>query len=767
MYYDIKYQKGLQSYYERQNQLSEYSDDSYSKFLKLYTELPGLAPFMKKSLVNILGLDRDSSITPKLLNTLATHIYMDTRVLAAMLNHLANASWYTSVIRDATRDFLVSVIANLNDNQRKVAGDYVNVPFVPYLESTNATGYSTPKFSTVKLDVKKYCSYSVSLSSADGEVRQGNVQGLQDGTGITIISDYSMTGQQVVFSVNPTKNADTMVLEFNDDIEHFVQVKDHKAKIVGGAIVKEQFNEPFNITISTFDYKRMGTKQHVTSIKKLTMCNANVESSTLSIRSNIDTKPLELDVEKKGIYAGYGSVLVDVVQDETRRLGSITKGGVHTSPFVLSKKTKAIYIPKKMDFVTVRDLNDPVDYSKIVVYGKYDEAKGYQTGYKTYDDKKYSFAYLESMPDCESVYDLFGKEIDEIDKPNVYLVEWGDSKPDVDCYSHIADPSWIKDDRVNIPSEVEKTLEFSEHETTSFTPADSYSMSIQKPVLFNKYTTASWEDTDKGVSFSLDIDVEQGYVTMRDFAVVVVVEKENDFDVVMPYNTSLTEPIEEDPNELVKPIVNVNYSGDFSGATLTAYVYNITGFNSKTINNDGLRFSINTDNYISGLLVVPILETQREFTTSIDGEEFDMLFDTPRVGTHTVTVSSTEEFTCDGLVVIPILPTTLTSTNIKYEPGYVIEGVYDTDKLMGSLFEFVQDGSVVESVTDGEFKIDILGTATANCRLLFERGNDDEALMVYATGGMSVRELQLTLNGNDTGFQPVVTVPKLKYTLRW
>jgi hypothetical protein len=254
---------------------------------------------------------------------------------------------------------------------------------------------------------------------------------------------------------------------------------------------------------------------------------------------------------------------------------------------------------------------------------------------------------------------------------------------------------------------------------------------------------------------------------MRDFAVVVVVERENDFDVVMPYNTSLTEPIEEDPNELIKPIVNVNYSGDLSGATLTAYVYNITGFNTKTINDDGYRFTVNTDNYISGLLVVPVLDTRREFTTSIDGEAFDMFFDTPKIGTHTVVVSSTEEFTCDGLVVIPILPTSLTSTTVRYEPGYVIEGVYDTDKLIDSLFEFVQNGSVVENVTGGEFKINILGTVTADCRLLFERGDNDEALMVYATGGMSVKELQLTLNKSDTGFQPVVTVPKLKYTLRW
>lgn len=766
-YYDIRYQKGLEAYYKRVKQLG--GSDAFEKYIEMYTKLKPIAPFTKSAFMDILGVDRDGRVGSRLLNGFATAVYMDSKVTSAMLRQLIRSIWYSGTVKDITRDFLVSAIAHMNDSQRKVHGEYIEIPFVPYLNSTVATGYSTPNFSTVKIDVRKVCDYDVRIGAYDGNVERGGIQGVVDGTGITIVSEYNMTGQNITLEITPRENANLMVLEFNDDIEHIITIDGQTVVVAGACVLKDNFSDPFKIQIRTLDYKRMGNKQYITSVKKLSFYDASIDDSQLGVVSTCETEPLKTDVVKRGIYSGDGNVLFDVKQGEWKRLGTVVMDTVHAKPLELSKDSKGFVVQATSSFSPVTDLDNPVDYSKLAIYGKYDETKGYQTGYVNADGYKWSYAYLTDMPDnADGVYDLFGQEVEEIDENNIYLLKWSDTKPNVNIYSHIAPPENIDDSGVEIPLHVQKTLSFSDYDVNDFTPDYNFDMPLQKPVVYATKTVGEYEQTDSGFSFSLDTAVKQGYVSTRNFTGIVSLKDDEGYEVLGPDKVNVGEPIKEDPNESVYPLINVVYDGSLEGKTITAHIYDITDFNTRTIDSEGLSFNVDFENYQAGVKILAVSGTPREITTTIDGQEFDDVFDKPKAGSHRIVVSSSDSFECDALLVIPFNPSYLYSEEVNYEPGYVIDDVGDdSGSFDTSLYSYMQDGSEVETVTEGSFKVNIIGTVSQSSKITFERGSSDEGVMVYSKNGHSIDGVRLTLQTNEDGFQPVVTVPRLKYTLRW
>ena len=764
-YNNARYRAAL---HEFTNQCIEYeSYDLYDKFMEMYKKLGPIEPFSKHVLKETLTFKTGSVPGAMFFNKLKILLLVDLATTMELYESLNSSCWYVNEVSKGVANNFVRMVAAMNDAQNRTGSEKLDIPVVPFLNRTKFNGYCSDYGYSVGTKFKKALDFDLYAEYADSVSVTGTTAALKSGSMMSFISDYDGLGQIVSFELSVKGKADTLLIEFADDIEHDVRINGENAKLAGLCLYKTEPTDSFNISILTLDYKRYGEKKYLMSIKSIGVFNTELMDSELELTLNMP-EPLKLDLSEKGIYACNGGVVASVKRSDWQVVGSFSEAGKHIVPQRLDRYTEEKMLYPGSELLEFEPAQTPVDYSPIVLYGKYNSEYVYPTGYTEYNGRKYAFAYLSSDPGVD-FYDLSWNKIEKFEEPGVYLLAFDnlDDVSELDIYAHVLERSNITTERsikAVVPKTINRKLSFDSFEVDDFVPLFDYSTDLQKPELLYSVTdSAEINITDSALEHSIDMEVEQGYSYSRKLVAVAVLKRTSGFEFAEPHKISIVEPVEEDPAVKVKMTAVIHTDTLDDVQSMDFYLFDITGMEQK-INSDGLSFNVTVDKYCAGVKVIPVLDNPRSTELYCNGALLNGDFSLPMCGELKFKLSSTEEFTAYGVLVIPYVPTKLISSNNTYYSNYKLVGI-DDDSVPDS-YRFKVDGIEVEEVNSSRFDVEIDGTVTEDCSLVYERSDNDSALLEYAAAVGKPEGLKLKLTVAD-GFQPVVTVPKFEVYFRW
>ena len=747
LYDDIKYATLL----KKAAEISiESGDIRQSTIAETYKRIAGLGRFIPVTtdlIAQIKSMGNSTKFGSELLNDIIDKVDIDISVANKLVRtYLEYEEFYSDVAMLIDKTYEYSML-KINDSMRTCNSDRIELPYVKHIspiKSEKAQHLSNSI--TCGMDIKKVLSSTeVYVSySTDADV-VGSLASTLEGGLVTFTRDYVSTGMTVDLSLT-FERANTIIIEFNDDIEHVVEINGFKTTTCGAAVFTNNYTGGFNVRITTYDTDMTGNK-HFMSINYITVMDV-VEFYDAEIEMSNPMNsvcPLYVYPVNEGIYSGYGSARLMVYKDGWKTLGFYNSGGMTGSSMRIAPDSS------EEEFTlspTSTNVEKEGDINKLRVRALFGLGEAYE-----YEDKFYAYAYLEDKTDEATVYELNGKKADSI-HPGFYVVEF-ETPPTFDYYSHIDGDGVVSiyGNKVSVPENIDVDIEYTSSVKNTFTPAPTYSLNgngiFSAPDTY-MHVTADSENTTTTSSYILvdsDTFVQPGTRSRNNLMAYAVLSYDGEFYYLYPWQCEVIEPFSETGEDIELQIkLNTDYEFDF----VEVYVVRTSDHEKGIVKSRRYATTITTDYYCDDVLMIPLTTEKVEF------EQTEI--ETITGGTFTVQLVPSRDYNVRGILVIPSVPDFVISEPQPTILSYSLDGVY---KDYGTEIELSADTELVDDsyvfTTDGD---------TAYCSYAkYKRTDTDSVLVLSEENYVYDHRILIELNPGE-GFIPVVTTPVVGILLR-
>jgi hypothetical protein len=747
LFTDIRYATLLKKAAELSIESGDLRRDTIFSKYKTLSKLGAFIPSTVELITGIKSMGNSTKFGSQLLNDIIDTVDIDLSVTMKLIKtYIEYEGFYSDVAMLMDKTYEYSML-KINDSMRTCNSDSIELPYIKHIspvKTTNAQHLSNSI--TCGMDIRRvissrdvYVSYST-----DADVT-GSVSGTLVGENVSFTRDYSESGMSVEISIT-FERANTVIIEFNDDIEHEVEINGYRSTTCGAAVFAGNNTDRFNVRIVTYDTDITGNK-HFMSISYITVMDvAEFYDAEIEMTNPLNgVNPLYVYPVNEGIYSGYGSARLMIYKEGWKTLAFYNSGGMTGSKMRVAPDSS---VEEFSLAPTSEYVEKTGDINKLRIRALFGEDE-----YYLHEDKKYAYAYLSDMPEGASVYYLDGKKAEDI-YPGFYVVEFED-EPAFDYYSHIDGDGVVSiyGNKVSVPEEMDVEIEYESHEKESFTPAPSYTLNgngiFSAPDLY-MHITANSENTTYTSSYVLvntETYVQPGTRSRNNLMAYAALHFGGEFYYIYPWECEVIEPFSETGEDVELQIkLNTSYEYDF----IEVFVVRTSEQEKVAAKNRRYATTITAGYYCDDVLLIPLTTEKVEFEQS----EFEEVVG----GTFGVYFIPARDYSVRGILVVPTVPDTVISSPLRPILSYGIDGVYKN-------YDPEIEVSATYEITDSGYVFTSQGLSAYDSYVKFKRENTDSVLVLSEENYMFDYKILIELNPGE-GFVPVVTTPVVGIQLR-
>lgn len=747
LFTDIKYTILLKKAAELSIESGDLRRETISQKYKTLSKLGTFIPSTVELITEIKSMGNSTRFGSQLLNDIIDRVDIDLSVTMKLVKtYIEYEGFYSDVVALMDRAYEYSML-KINDSMRTCNSDSIELPYIKHIspvKTTNAQHLSNSI--TCGMDIRRVISNrDVYISySTDADVL-GSVSGTLVGESVSFTRDYLSSGMVVDMSL-AFDRANTVIIEFNDDIEHEVEINGYRATTCGAAVFTGQNTDRFNVRIVTYDTDITGNK-HFMSISYITVMDvAQFYDSEIEMSNPLnDVSPLYVYPVNEGIYSGYGSARLMIYKEGWKTLAFYNTGGMTGSKMRVAPDSS---VEEFSLAPTSEYVEKTGDINKLRIKAMFGQGEHYM-----HEGKKYAYAYLGEVPPGVVAYSIDGKKVDDI-YPGFYVVEF-EEEPVFVYYSHIDGDGVVSvyGNKINIPEEIDVEIEYESYEKENFTPAPVYTLNgngiFSAPDLY-MHITADLENTTYTSSYVLvnsDTYVQPGTRSRNNLMAYAALYFGGEFHYIYPWECEVIEPFSETGEDVELQIkLNTTYQYDF----IEVFVVRTSDQEKVAAKNRRYATTVTANYYCDDVLLIPLTTEKVEFERSE--------FETVVGGTFGVYFIPARDYSVRGVLVVPTVPDTVISSPLRPILSYGIDGVYKN-------YNPEIEVSATYELSDNEYVFTSSGLSAYDSYVRFRRENEDSVLVLSEDNYVFDYKILIELNPGE-GFIPVVTTPVVGIQLR-